>query len=727
MAKKETTYKFGANTAEVDKKLAAMSSKMKDLGRSMQNIGKSMSLYVTAPIMALGAGMAKAAMELEATDAKFQTVFKGMTNEASAFIKEFRKLTPATTAEARNMASGIQDLLVPMGFMREEATKITGELMHVTGALTNFNSGTHTAEDVVRAVQSALTGMYRPLKSLGVQLDETTIKQKAVEYGMAGVGEEISKQVKVQVLLKEIYAQSGDALSAYTKENLDAKTSMGLLRADLSELGVQFGNILLPIINKMIVRIREWIEVFSKLEPQTKKIIMVVGGLAAAIGPLLIALGVIVKTVIPALVAGGIMLAKAWAPLTLIILGVAAAYMLLNKNMKANAEEVDKLVKKNTVEELTKEADELNELIIRLRKEREKPVKERSKIDTGDGTVYRMDNKSLDELIQKELQRAKNLETAIKAKKQADIDAAKAAADALAQQKAIEEALKNQIGLQKGSEKQLGKVAKIQNEISKLEEKKPFASIEQLIEIDRTIAAYEKMIDSLYLIERAGDEIFNEMPKKLEPLRASFEKTNVEIPKTLDFLIDLSGVMVEFISITSTISVKIASVFDQMGNKIRDTREVIIDLGKELSYLATDVLISLAESMGNAFSGGTFEKGLNDMLITVADWAQEFGKMLIAAGIASAAFQKSLAANPLLAIRAGVALIAAATAVKGALSQNPMSGAGSGVSGGGGSGGDVYGYRNFGDGFNVQVTGEIVADGSQLRVILDNENKRLNF
>lgn len=289
---------IGAEYKDFQKGMAEVQNKLEAVGKKMTDIGKNLSLKVTAPIIGIGAGIAKAAMDLEATSAKYETVFAGMTDQADAFITKFKELTPATKAEARSMASGIQDLLVPMGFVREEATEMTGEFMHVIGALTNFNSGTHTAADVTLAMQAAMTGSYESLKRLGIQLDVSTVEQKAMEMGLISSKDEMTKQIAAQVMLAEVYAQSGDALKAYTEENLDAKTKMGLMKAELIDVAAEFGETLLPIINKVTSALRRAVEWFSGLSEAQKKTILIVGGLVAAIGPVLIAAGLLIRSLI---------------------------------------------------------------------------------------------------------------------------------------------------------------------------------------------------------------------------------------------------------------------------------------------------------------------------------------------------------------------------------------------------------------------------------------------
>jgi hypothetical protein len=190
--------------------------------------------------------------QLEATEAKYQTVFAGMTDSANQFVSDFQSLTPATVAEARSMASGLQDLLVPMGMQRTEATQMTGEYMHIIGALTNFNSATKSAEDVSGAFQSALSGEYDSLKGLGIQVNETIVKQQAVAMGLAKSTDAVSNAAKAQAVLELAYQQSGDALAAYNETALDTTTRMQLMQKGFSDAFGKAGQTVLPQINTLL-------------------------------------------------------------------------------------------------------------------------------------------------------------------------------------------------------------------------------------------------------------------------------------------------------------------------------------------------------------------------------------------------------------------------------------------------------------------------------------------
>lgn len=281
-------------TEAIAKGFANVKQRVEDIGKSVKDAGKKMTLFVTTPLIGAGVAGLKAAMDMEATNAKFETVFGNMTSDADKFIKEFQKLTPATKAQARNMASGIQDLLIPMGIAREDATSMTGKFMHVAGALQAFNSGTHDTQRVMDAMNSALTGSFEPLKSLGIQLDVETARQKAVEMGLAETTKEVSKQAMAQVALAEIYNQSGDALAAYSEENLDAGTRIAILRGRVVDMASDLFTRFIPAIHRVIDIVSDWMTKFEELDDGTKKMILKVGAFIAAIGPLLIVVGTLI-------------------------------------------------------------------------------------------------------------------------------------------------------------------------------------------------------------------------------------------------------------------------------------------------------------------------------------------------------------------------------------------------------------------------------------------------
>lgn len=65
------------------------------------------------------------------------------------------------------------------------------------------------------------------------------------------------------------------------------QSQMKMFVNQLQALAIQLGEVLMPIISKVVDRLSEWVDAFSKMSPETQEMIVKVGLLAAALGPVL--------------------------------------------------------------------------------------------------------------------------------------------------------------------------------------------------------------------------------------------------------------------------------------------------------------------------------------------------------------------------------------------------------------------------------------------------------
>jgi phage-related protein len=297
--------------------IQANKDKFISLGKTIAKVGTVAAATLTTAAIGAGIAMGTMAMDLEATNAKFETVFGDVATQMESYITDWQDLVPITESGARSIASGIQDLLVPMGFQRDTAEEMTEETMTLVGALTNFNSATHSAEDVAAAMQSALTGEYESLKALGIQVDATKVKQKAMEMGLADASGEIDEEAEAQALLALATEQSGDALAAFNEESQDTKTKMGLAWASIQDAGAALGEAFLPLVEKGAALVKDFADKIKEMDPEGQQMTLIIGGIAAAMGPLMMIAGNIIAF-IPQLSAG-------FASISEVLLGTSVA------------------------------------------------------------------------------------------------------------------------------------------------------------------------------------------------------------------------------------------------------------------------------------------------------------------------------------------------------------------------------------------------------------------
>jgi len=161
-------------------------------------------------------------------------------------------------------------------------------------------------------------------------------------------------------------------------------------------------------------------------------------------------------------------------------------------------------------------------------------------------------------------------------------------------------------------------------------------------------------------------------------------------------------------------------------------KQEVLDLNEVIQQTMVEGIESMAESIGNLLGnlvngeGGVAEFG-QDLLTMIGTFAQKFGKVLVAFGVAVEAFKASTSSlNGIAAIAAGAALIAAGAAVK-TIASNMASSMGGASSSSGYVASSSYGGGNGGyanSTLQVEVTGTLTANGSQLVAVLNNENNR---
>ena len=327
---------------------SSFQTNMMSISRSARKTGLILSASLTAPLVLVAREMWKSASQFEATQAKFSTVFGEMSDDMDAYLAKWKQITPATRAQARGIASGIQDILIPMGFARDEASGLTKDTLRLVGALANFNSDTRTATEVSTAFTSALTGMFRPLKSLGINTSKAAVDQRAVAMGLAATTKEVTHQARAQALLIIATEQSQDALAAFNKESLDTKVRVTIAFNALKDSFISFSDSILPIMSKVAKAVKGMADWIKSLSPENRKWIMTIGAVVAALGPMaLIIAGVtfVLGKLSIGIAAMGVAARVAMGPTGILILGLGVlvtAVMQNEKFMRAFGMSLDK-------------------------------------------------------------------------------------------------------------------------------------------------------------------------------------------------------------------------------------------------------------------------------------------------------------------------------------------------------------------------------------------------
>ena len=290
------------DTKQLDAALSKTQKKLKDFGDSTKAIGKSMSIYVTAPIVLAGGASIKFASDFQESLNKVDVAFKNSSKEVRDFAKTTLKSFGIAEGTALDMAALFGDMSTSMGLSADEASKLSTSLVGLAGDLASFKN--MNIEEVTTALNGVFTGETESLKRLGIVMTEVNLKQFAMEQGITKNIKLFTQAEKVQLRYNYVMSKTATAQGDFARTSDGAANQMRIFQETLKELAVEFGQILLPTFEKIIIKVNGLLERFRALSPATKKIIIVVAGLAAAIGPLLVVIGTLASTVIPALITG---------------------------------------------------------------------------------------------------------------------------------------------------------------------------------------------------------------------------------------------------------------------------------------------------------------------------------------------------------------------------------------------------------------------------------------
>ncbi len=301
----------------------------------MRKASKAMSGAVTLPIALMAHSLKNAASDAEETRSKFATVFRDISRQSDVAATNLSQNFGLAGTKALQLLSDTGDLLTGFGFSQESALKLSTQVNELAVDLASFTNFSGGAQGASEALTKALLGERESLKSLGVAISEKDVKAKISQLLAKGQRFQTLRQAKAHATLALALEQSGNAIGDFARTSGDLANQERITSARIQDLKESFGQLLLPVALKITQAIRGVVERLNDLSPGAKKVIVNIGGIAAAIGPLLLVVGSI-ALIVPALTAGfaafGAVAAVALGPVGLLAVGIALGAFAIIRN-----------------------------------------------------------------------------------------------------------------------------------------------------------------------------------------------------------------------------------------------------------------------------------------------------------------------------------------------------------------------------------------------------------
>ena len=184
-------------------------------------------------------------------------------------------------------------MLTSMGLTSQESLKMSEGLTQLSYDMASFYN--LKPEEAFEKLKSGLSGEAEPLKALGILVNDNTIKTYAYAHGIAKQGEALTEQQKVMARYGVIMESTKNAQGDLARTMDSPTNKIRVMKEQAEQLGIQFGQLLIPILEKLIGIVKPLMDKFQGLSKEQQEMIVKIGLVVAAVGPIIGIIGKVIS------------------------------------------------------------------------------------------------------------------------------------------------------------------------------------------------------------------------------------------------------------------------------------------------------------------------------------------------------------------------------------------------------------------------------------------------
>lgn len=234
---------FGRAAAEAE-------SKASKLGASLKRIAAAGAIVGTAFAAETIRRSINAASDLNEQIAKSGEVFGKSAAEVQKWSRQAVNSFGMSQRQALEATGTFGNMLVPMGFARDEAAQMSKKFVGLAADMASFNNA--SPEETLDALRAGLAGESEPLRRFGVFLNEARVEQEAMNLGLTDGKKALTEAQKAQARYSLILKDSKDAQGDFARTSDSVANSQRIAKASIEQSLAVLGNGLLPIVAKAL-------------------------------------------------------------------------------------------------------------------------------------------------------------------------------------------------------------------------------------------------------------------------------------------------------------------------------------------------------------------------------------------------------------------------------------------------------------------------------------------
>jgi tape measure domain-containing protein len=306
----DLVVRIGADTRDLNRQLGRVERNMRSMTSNFIRLGESMTRSVTLPIVGIGAAAVKSAADLETLETSFVSLTGGA-DQARAMMEQLNAFTAKTPFQIDAVAksarqliasgTGIEDVNSQLQFLGDIAATTGVSIDEIAAIFAKVNAkGKVELENLNQLAERGIPIFKALSEATGLPADK---------LGAGAVSVRDFNRV-----LKSFSEEGGFAAGAMERLSNTAAGKFSTAMDNLKIAGAAMGESILPKVTKLLDKITETAQGFAGLDPNIRALIVNLGLLAAAFGPVLAFLPQIVtqiKLIMATLSGGGITVAIA--------------------------------------------------------------------------------------------------------------------------------------------------------------------------------------------------------------------------------------------------------------------------------------------------------------------------------------------------------------------------------------------------------------------------------
>lgn len=317
----------------------AVQGKLSSWGKNLRTTGTWLTAGVTTPLVAFFTTAINGASSLEQAQGKVDAVFKNSADVVQQWSKTTADSIGVSETQALQWTGTIGNFFTSAGIAHDQAAQMSQDFITLSADMAAFNDV--SAARASDALISGLAGEYDALQRLGINIKAATVEEEALAIAMADGREEITENDRALARYNVIMRESANQHGQFKREASGFAGQLAILKAQFSELVTEIGGHLIPHATAFIGVLRQLVAGIDALSPSMQRWAVVAGLVAAALGPILIAIGLM----LPGL---GVMIglfAAMVSPIGLVVAAVAALAVVFRGPLMSGLRRVGSTVK----------------------------------------------------------------------------------------------------------------------------------------------------------------------------------------------------------------------------------------------------------------------------------------------------------------------------------------------------------------------------------------------